>query len=100
MSALEVADRTAAASNIDLAAVDGLRAGLRGQAILPGQAGYDDARTVWNAMIDRRPAVVVRCLGASDVIRAIRFAREYDLALAVRGAATASPGTRSATADS
>jgi FAD/FMN-containing dehydrogenase len=85
MSTLEVADRTAAASSIDSAAVEALRAGLRGQAILPGQLGYDDARTVWNAMFDRRPAVVVRCLGAADVICSIRFAREHDLALAVKG---------------
>jgi FAD/FMN-containing dehydrogenase len=85
MSTLEVADRSEAVSRIDSAAVDALRVGLRGQAILPGQAGYDDARTVWNAMIDRKPALVVRCLGASDVIRSIRFARDQNLALAVRG---------------
>jgi FAD/FMN-containing dehydrogenase len=85
MSTLEVADRTEAANRIDSAAVDALRAGLRGQVILPGEAGYDNARTVWNAMIDRKPAVVVRCLGASDIIRSIRFGRDQNLALAVRG---------------
>ena len=85
MSTLEVAERTAAASSIDSAAVDALRAGLRGEVILPGQAGYDEARTVWNAMIDRKPAAVVRCLGAADVIRSIGFARDQKLALAVKG---------------
>jgi FAD/FMN-containing dehydrogenase len=85
MSIVEVAGRTEAVSRIDSAAVDALGADLRGKAILPGQAGYDQARTVWNAMIDRKPAVVVRCLGAADVVRSIRFAREHDLALAVRG---------------
>ena len=85
MSTLEVAEHTAAASSIDSAAVDALRAGLRGEVILPGQAGYDEARTVWNAMIDRKPAAVVRCLGAADVIRSIGFARDQKLALAVKG---------------
>lgn len=85
MSTLKVADRTHAANSIDSAATAALKAGLRGEVILPGQAGYDDARTVWNAMIDRRPAFVVRCLGASDVIRSIRFARDQDLALGVKG---------------
>ena len=66
-------------------ALDGLRAGLRGTLCLPGQPGYDDARTIWNAMIDRRPAVIVRAAGAADVIRAVGFAREHRLLLAVRG---------------
>jgi FAD/FMN-containing dehydrogenase len=85
MSSLGVADVTEAVRKLDPAAVDALRPNLRGEAILPGQAGYDDARTVWNAMIDRRPALALRCMGAADIIRSIRFAREHDLALAVRG---------------
>ena len=66
-------------------ALDGLRAGLRGALCLPGEPGYDDARTIWNAMIDRRPAAIVRAAGAADVIRAVGFAREHRLVLAVRG---------------
>jgi FAD/FMN-containing dehydrogenase len=58
---------------------------LRGRAIPPGQAGYDEARTVWNAMIDRRPAVIAQCLGASDIRQAIRFGREHELPISVRG---------------
>src|SRR6476620_6694078 len=58
---------------------------LRGNVCLPGEAGYDEARTIWNAMIDRRPGAVVRCRGAADIIRAVRFAREHGLLLAVRG---------------
>ncbi|HKA24997.1 MAG TPA: FAD-binding oxidoreductase [Candidatus Eisenbacteria bacterium] len=65
--------------------LDGLRAKLRGAVCLPGDPGYDQARTLWNAMIDRKPAVTVRALGASDVIHAVRFAREHGLLLAVRG---------------
>ncbi len=62
-----------------------LQASLRGRACLPGEPGYDEARSVWNAMIDRSPALVVRCAGAADVMRAVRFARDRDLPIAVRG---------------
>jgi len=62
-----------------------LQQGLRGRVAVPGTDDYEQARTIWNAMIDRRPALAVRCAGAADVIRAIRFARENDLVLAVRG---------------
>ena len=62
-----------------------LRPQLRGSLCLPGEAGYDEARTIWNAMIDRRPAAVVRCGGASDVVRAVRLARDNGLLVAVRG---------------
>ena len=55
-------------------ALDALRGGLRGELSLPGEAGYDEARTIWNAMIDRRPAAIVRAVGASDVIQAVRLA--------------------------
>ena len=62
-----------------------LRPQLRGSLCLPDEAGYDEARTIWNAMIDRRPGAVVRCRGASDVMRAVRLARDNDLLVAVRG---------------
>jgi FAD/FMN-containing dehydrogenase len=64
--------------------LDALRAQLRGALCLPGEPGYDQARTIWNAMIDRRPAVVVRAAGAADVISAVSFARKHGLLLAVR----------------
>ncbi|HTR12024.1 MAG TPA: FAD-binding oxidoreductase [Roseiarcus sp.] len=60
------------------------RGRLRGVAALPGEDGYEAARTIWNAMIDRRPALVVRCLGAADVIEAVKLAREENLLVAVR----------------
>ena len=56
-----------------------------GELIGPGDGGYDEARTVYNAMIDRHPALVARCAGPEDVARAIRFARDRGMALAVRG---------------
>ena len=65
--------------------LDALRAKLRGSLCVPGDEGYDPARTLWNAMVDRRPGLVVRCLGASDVVNALKLAREQKLLVAVRG---------------
>ena len=67
--------------------IEGLRTAVRGSVITPADAGYDDARRVWNAVIDRRPAAIVRCRAAADVIAAVNFARDYHLPLAVRGGA-------------
>ena len=67
------------------AALEGLRAGLLGPLCLPGDPGYDEARTIWNGMIDRRPALIVRAAGGADVVRAVTFAREHKLMLSVRG---------------
>jgi FAD binding domain/Berberine and berberine like len=62
-----------------------LACGLRGQAVYPGDGGYDAARAVFNGMIDRRPLAVIRPMDASDVVRCIEFARRHDLPLSVRG---------------
>jgi FAD/FMN-containing dehydrogenase len=62
-----------------------LRGKMRGTLALPEEEGYDTARTIWNAMIDRRPALVARCIGAADVVRAVKLARDENLLLAVRG---------------
>jgi FAD/FMN-containing dehydrogenase len=69
---------------VSVAALAPFSEAFQGEIVLPGSAGYDAARIVWNAMIDRRPAIVARCEGADDVVRAIRFAREQDLTIAVR----------------
>ncbi|MBK3635368.1 FAD-binding oxidoreductase [Streptomyces sp. MBT97] len=66
-------------------ALAALREDLVGDVFAPGDPGYDEARTVFNAMIDRRPAVIAQCVDESDVVRTVRFARELDLPLAVRG---------------
>jgi FAD/FMN-containing dehydrogenase len=70
---------------ISTAILTALRPQLRGSICLSDEAGYDEARTIWNAMIDRRPGAVVRCGGASDVMRAVRLARDNGLLVAVRG---------------
>jgi FAD/FMN-containing dehydrogenase len=75
-----------AGASVGEEALNALRQSIRGRVAVPGSEDYEQARTVWNAMIDRRPALSVRCAGAADVIQAIRFARDQDLALAVKGA--------------
>lgn len=62
-----------------------LRGELEGEVILPGEQGYDEARAVWNGRFDPKPAVVIRCRGTGDVQTALRFAREHDLQVSVRG---------------
>jgi FAD/FMN-containing dehydrogenase len=69
-----------------------LRAKLRGELITPGDASYETARKVYNAMIDRRPALIARCADVADVIASVNFAREKKLLLAVRGGGHNGPG--------
>ena len=66
-------------------AVTTLKTRVRGPVVLPAEAGYEDARTIWNAMIDRRPALVVRCIGTADVIATVQFAREHNVLLCIKG---------------
>jgi len=70
---------------ISESAMQKFRESLRGQSFRLGESAYDAARAVPNAMIDRRPALIARCAGAADVIASVKFAREHDLLLAVRG---------------
>src|SRR5262245_44183282 len=76
---------SAAATRLDTSAIAAFAAGLRGQAIVPGDPDYDRARAVWNAMIDKRPALIVRCAGVADVVASVSLARAHGLTLAVRG---------------
>ncbi|HTR67627.1 MAG TPA: FAD-binding oxidoreductase [Terriglobales bacterium] len=67
------------------AAIEELKKQVRGEVLQPADAGYDEARTIYNAMIDRRPAVIVRCSGTADAAACVRFARAHDLPLSIRG---------------
>ncbi len=70
---------------VDHSAVEKFKASLRGALLWPGEAGYDEARKVWNGMIDKRPALIARCAGVADVIHCVNFARANNLLVAVRG---------------
>ena len=72
--------------------VQGLREQVRGHTITPDDSDYDDARRVYNAMIDRRPDVIVRAAGTDDVVAAVNYARENGLGVAVRGGSHSVPG--------
>jgi FAD/FMN-containing dehydrogenase len=65
---------------------------VRGEVIRPGNPGYEQARAVWNGAIDRHPALIVRCAGVADVVKAVEFARSEQLVVAVRGGAHSIPG--------
>ena len=71
--------------SLDQQAIDELASSLRGQLLRSGETGYEEARQIWNAMIDRRPALIARCAGVADVMRSLEFARRHDLLVAVRG---------------
>jgi FAD/FMN-containing dehydrogenase len=77
---------------LENAMVDQLRQSVGGEVITPGDPDYEQARRVWNGMIDRHPAVVVRCATSADVAAAVGFGREHDLVIAVRGGAHSTPG--------
>jgi FAD/FMN-containing dehydrogenase len=67
------------------AVISDLKGKIRGPLLRPGDAGFDDARSVWNAMIDRRPAMIVRCLGVTDVVACVNASRERGLPLSIKG---------------
>src|SRR5688572_20748180 len=82
----EIVIKTTEGSAVSLGpgAIDSLRAGLRGDLLLPDEAGYHEARSIWNAMVDKRPAAIVRAAGASDAIQTVRVAARHGLLLSVR----------------
>lgn len=74
----------ASETRLDPEAVELFAAGVRGPVLRPGDEGYDEARALWNGFIDRRPALIVRCTGAADVVDAVNFAREQNLTLSIK----------------
>ena len=77
---------------VEKSSVAKLAGALRGRLVQPDAPDYDDARAVYNAMIDRRPALIARCADVADVIAAVGFARQQELPLAVRGGGHSGPG--------
>src|SRR5687767_6876644 len=73
-------------------AIEQLRGAFRGPLVRPQDPTYDEDRKVWNGSIDKRPALIARCLGVADVIAAVRFARGRELDVAVRGGGHSFPG--------
>jgi len=70
--------------DVDGEALEELETAVRGQLLRPGDDGYDEARTVWNAMIDRHPGLIIQATGVADIIAGVTFARDHDLLLAVK----------------
>lgn len=85
MSRIQVATSTGGQTTIDDAAFNDLKMALRGELLCTADEGYEQARKVHNAMIDKRPAIIARCVGATDVIECVRFAGEHRLLVSVRG---------------
>ncbi|WP_300316988.1 FAD-binding oxidoreductase [Accumulibacter sp.] len=67
------------------ATFDEFKSHVRGDVVLPGDANYDEVRQIWNVMVDRKPAAIVRCTSRDDVVQAVRFARRHELLVSVRG---------------
>ncbi len=78
---------------LDAEKLEALRGALRGALLLPGDDGYDEARAVWNGMIDRHPPAIVQATGNADVIAAVNFARENGLPVSVKGGGHSAAGT-------
>ena len=72
--------------------VEALKKDFRGEVLLSSDDAYEDARQIWNGMFDRRPAIIARCVGTSDVLNAVNFARDNDLLIAVKGGGHNSAG--------
>jgi len=79
-------------THIDQQALEAFQASLRGRLVRPEDSDYDETRKVFNAMIDKRPALIAQCADVADVIQAVNFAREQDLLLAIRGGGHNGPG--------
>jgi FAD/FMN-containing dehydrogenase len=92
MGDVRVTPTTGADTVIEATIVEAFKASLRGELLRPGEDGYDEARKVWNGMIDKRPALIARCAGVADVISAVDFARTHRLLVSMRGGGHNIPG--------
>lgn len=78
-------DILATPGSLDSGAIETFKTSLRGQLLLPGEEGYDQARAIWNGMFDKWPTLIVRPVGVSDVIQAVKFARAHQLLMSIKG---------------
>jgi len=85
MSVTHIASQANDCMGLGQSTIDELKVGLRGTVLQPHDPGYDDSRTIWNAMIDSRPGLIIRCAGVADVIAAVDLARTNNLLVSVRG---------------
>jgi FAD/FMN-containing dehydrogenase len=85
MTPLDITTTTGAPGTLAGEAIETFRKTMRGQVLSPTDDGYNEARQVWNGLIDRRPALIARCTGTADVIDAVNFARTHSLLVSVRG---------------
>ena len=92
MADLRILTTAGAETVLAAATVDTFKQSLRGELLGAGDAGYDAARTIWNGMIDKRPALIARCVGAADVMNAVKFAGTHQLLISVRGGGHNIPG--------
>jgi FAD/FMN-containing dehydrogenase len=93
MATLEVTTLTGDAVSLESTTIAAFQAKLRGPVLYPSDEGYEAARTIWNAHIVTRPALIVRCMGVADVLASVTFARTHQLLVAVRGGGHNFPGT-------
>jgi FAD binding domain/Berberine and berberine like len=92
MRELRVTTTQDADTGLEDTVVEAFKASLRGALLRPGDVGYEDTRKIHNGMIDRRPALIACCTGVADVLTGVRFAREHDLLVSVRGGGHGMPG--------
>lgn len=85
METITLASRNGASTAVDASSIKDLTAAVRGTVYTPSSSGYDEARTIWNGMIDRRPGVIVECANTEDICQAVKFAKAHGLLVAVRG---------------
>ena len=86
MAKLQVRSLNGESKMLNDKALNDIRGRVRGQVVVPGDSNYDEVRQIWNAMIDRRPSIIVRCTGTADVLQTLQFARQHQLLTSVRGA--------------
>lgn len=85
MGSMRIATLSGSTVELDDAAINGLKTRLKGVLLKKGDTGYDEARTIWNAMIDRRPALIAQCATASDVQETVKFAAQHSLLVGIKG---------------